>query len=205
MDSLTENAMTLILIGLNIAVSLFGFSRTAFTERYLLHVGAILQQRQWDRLITSGFLHGGFFHLAMNLYVLFMFGRIVEQILGSTDFLIVYLASLLGGSCWSVLENLRKPDYRALGASGAVSGIVMSLIVFAPTATFYPLGIPMPGLVFGFAFISISAVLAQNENKVIGHEAHLGGALAGLLTTFVVYPDSLSIFSTQIAALWGGQ
>ena len=175
-------------------------------EQNLFHVGPILQGREWHRIVTSGFLHGGFFHLLINMYVLYGFGRLLEHpnVLGTGGFLIVYGAALLGGSFWSLLENRRKPDYRALGASGATSGIILSVCLFAPFATLILFVIPMPAVVFGVVFIVLSAVLAQRENKVIGHEAHLGGALAGLIATMLVRPDALSIFSEQVAARLGG-
>ncbi len=204
MEDLLATPATLILIAVNVIVSFIGFSNSGFTDRYLFHVGPIRQQRQWDRTITSGFLHGDFFHLAINMYVLFGFGQVIEGLLGTERFLIVYFASLLGGSLWALMENLREPGYRALGASGAVSGCILCVVMFAPTATFYPFGIPMPGLVFGLGFILISAMLAQNKNKVIGHEAHLGGAIAGILATIAVYPQALSIFSSQVAKALGG-
>ncbi|WOR16450.1 rhomboid family intramembrane serine protease [Hyphomonas sp. FCG-A18] len=206
MEVFYQSPATFVLIAANVIASMIAFSNPRFMEQNLFHVGPILQGREWHRIVTSGFLHGGFFHLLINMYVLYGFGRLLEHpnVLGTGGFLIVYGAALLGGSFWSLLENRRKPDYRALGASGATSGIILSVCLFAPFATLILFVIPMPAVVFGVVFIVLSAVLAQRENKVIGHEAHLGGALAGLIATMLVRPDALSIFSEQVAARLGG-
>ena len=206
MEVFYQSPATFVLIAANVIASMIAFSNPRFMEQNLFHVGPILQGREWHRIVTSGFLHGGFFHLLINMYVLYGFGRLLEypNVLGTGGFLIVYGAALLGGSFWSLLENRRKPDYRALGASGATSGIILSVCLFAPFATLILFVIPMPAVVFGVVFIVLSAILAQRENKVIGHEAHLGGALSGLIATMLVRPDALSIFSEQVAARLGG-
>ncbi len=175
-------------------------------KKNLFHVGSILSEREWHRMVTSGFLHGGFIHLFVNMYVLFMFGGFVERAVGSTGYLIIYFLALLGGNAWALLENKNKPYYRALGASGATSGIVMAFILFRPfePLMIFPIPFFMPAVVLGLAFIVISAVLAQRENKTIGHEAHLGGALAGLLATIVLAPTAFSEFANEIARALGG-
>ncbi|MEM1087917.1 MAG: rhomboid family intramembrane serine protease [Pseudomonadota bacterium] len=205
MDTLLQSPATFALIAANVIASFIAFSNPRFMDQNLFHVGPILHGKQWYRTVTSGFLHGDGFHLLMNMYVLYLFGRILEaQVLGTIGFLIVYFVSLIGGSAWSLLENRHKPDYRALGASGATSGLILSFCLFAPFAMLVLIVIPMPAIIFGALFIFISAMLAQRDNKVIGHEAHLGGALAGLLITMLVEPSALSIFSEQVVARLGG-
>lgn len=206
MEQITAYPATALLIAANIAASLLALSNRTFMEKNLFHVGPILGGREWHRMLTSGFLHGGMLHLFVNMYVLFMFGSLIEGALGLFGYLIVYFASLLGGNFWSLMENKSKPTYRALGASGATSGIVMSFTLFAPFEKlyFFPIPIPIPAVVLAVIFIVASAILARRENKVIGHEAHLGGALAGILATIAVEPRALSIFSNQIAQVLGG-
>ena len=138
------------------------------------------------------------------MFVLFQFGRFIEYQLGTLSFLIVYFASLLGGNLWALMENFRSPDYRALGASGATSGIILSFCLFQPFAMLLFFVIPMPAVVFAIVFIVISVILAQNENRVIGHEAHIGGGLAGVLATIAVEPRALGHFAEQVSAVLGG-
>ncbi|NQY97873.1 MAG: rhomboid family intramembrane serine protease [Henriciella sp.] len=196
---------SLLIIG-NVIASLIALSNSPFMNRNLFHVGPILERREWHRMVTSGFLHGGILHLFVNMYVLFMFGGFVERVVGPVSYIIIYFAALLGGNAWALLENRTKPSYRALGASGATSGIVMSFILFRPfePLMIFPIPFFMPAVVLGIVFVVGSAILAQRENKTIGHEAHLGGALAGILVTIAVQPAALSNFSNEVARALGG-
>ncbi|WP_084399395.1 rhomboid family intramembrane serine protease [Henriciella aquimarina] len=204
MESFSQFPATLTLIGANVLASLYAFSNPAFLIGNLFDVGAIRQRREWHRLITSGFLHGGLFHLLINMFVLFQFGQFIESWIGTAKFVIVYFAALLGGNLWALLENFRKPDYRALGASGATSGIILAFCLFEPFRMLYVIVFPMPAVVFAILFIVVSAMLAQRENKVIGHEAHIGGGIAGLLATIALEPQALAVFAEQISAVLGG-
>jgi membrane associated rhomboid family serine protease len=204
MENFAAFPATLTLIAVNVGASVLAWLSPPFMLGNLFHVASIREKREYHRLITSGFLHGGVFHLLINMFVLFQFGRYIEYQLGIVSFLIVYFAALIGGNLWALLENFRDPDYRALGASGATSGIILSFCLFQPFAMLLFFVIPMPAIVFGILFIVISSVLAQRENRVIGHEAHIGGGIAGLVATIIVAPQILSIFSRQVAAVLGG-
>ncbi|MCH9751507.1 MAG: rhomboid family intramembrane serine protease [Alphaproteobacteria bacterium] len=206
MEQMLTTPVTSLLIAGNVIASLIALSNPSFMAKNLFHVGPILQQKEWHRMVTSGFLHGGILHLLVNMYVLFMFGGFVERVVGPVAYLIIYFAALLGGNAWALLENKAKPSYRALGASGATSGIVMSFILFRPfePLMIFPIPFFMPAVVLGIVFLVGSAILSQRDNKKIGHEAHLGGALAGILVTIAVQPAALSNFSQQVARALGG-
>ncbi len=204
MENFSVFPATLTLIAINVAASIYAWLNPRFLMSNLFHVEAVRQGREYHRLVTSGFLHGGVFHLLINMFVLFQFGRFIEYQLGTVSFIIVYFAALLGGNLWALMENFRSPDYRALGASGATSGIILSFCLFQPFAMLLFFVIPMPAVVFAILFITISVILAQNENRVIGHEAHIGGAIAGLVATIAIAPQSLSIFADQVARFLGG-
>ncbi|MCR9193369.1 MAG: rhomboid family intramembrane serine protease [Hyphomonas sp.] len=206
MEQMLTTPVTSLLIAGNVIASLVALSNPSFMAKNLFHVGPILEQKEWHRMVTSGFLHGGILHLLVNMYVLFMFGGFVERVVGPVAYLIIYFAALLGGNAWALLENKTKPSYRALGASGATSGIVMSFILFRPfePLMIFPIPFFMPAVVLGIVFLVGSAILSQRDNKRIGHEAHLGGALAGILVTIAVQPAALSNFSQQVAKALGG-
>ncbi|MEQ8557921.1 MAG: rhomboid family intramembrane serine protease [Henriciella sp.] len=204
MESFSQFPATLTLIAANVLASIYAWLNPPFLMGNLFHVAAIRQNREWHRLVTAGFLHGGVFHLLINMFVLFQFGGFIEYWVGTVNFIIIYFAALLGGNLWALLENFRNPDYRALGASGATSGIILSFCLFAPFAMLYVIIIPMPAVVFAILFIGISAFLAQRENRVIGHEAHIGGGIAGLLATIVLEPGALATFAEQVSSVLGG-
>lgn len=204
MEEIANYPATILVIVANVAASLYAFANPVFMEKNLFHVGPILARREWSRMITSGFLHGGIFHLLANMYAVWFFGRMLEPFLGSGKFVIIYAVSLLGGNLWALMENRRKPFYRALGASGATSGLVLSFTMFAPLAMLGFFFVPAPAVLLAVIFIVVSAILAQREDKIIGHEAHLGGAIAGILATIAVAPESLSRFSSEMSRVLGG-
>lgn len=206
MEQFAQSPVTITLIILNVIASIAAWQNEPIMSRGLFHVSPMQNRNEWDRGITSGFLHLNGMHLLMNMYVLWMFGSILEdpRLLGSMNFAIVYAVSLLGGSAWSYLENFRNPDYRALGASGAVSGVLIGTCLFIPLAQLSLLGVlPMPAVVFAVGFIAISAVLSTRENTIIGHDAHLGGALAGLVMTIILRPDAWPRFIRTVSKALG--
>ena len=195
---------TLTLIVLNVFASLIAFQNDRFNTQNILWVGPMKDRGEWHRLISSGFLHVNGPHLFLNMYGLFMFGPVIEHVLGGVNFLIIYLASLIGGSVWAYWWNRDTPDYRAAGASGALSGIILAFCMIAPfSILLFLFVIPMWGIVFGVAFVVLSYLLSQRANRIIGHEAHLGGAVVGVVTTLLVEPRVWTSFLAQIAEKFG--
>jgi membrane associated rhomboid family serine protease len=204
MDSLISSPVTLGLLMLNIAASLIAFGNAAFMTQNILWVRPMKEKGEWYRGLSSGFLHVNAPHLLLNMYGLWLFGPICEHVLGGVGFGIVYLASLIGGSAWAYLHNQNAPEYRAAGASGALSGIVLAFCLFEPFAILLAFFvIPMWGIVFGILYVGLSYAFSLREDKVIGHEAHLGGAVAGILTTLLVRPETLTEFIAQAAQRLG--
>ncbi len=195
---------TFALIVLNVIASLVAFRNVAFNQQNILWIGPMQQRGEWHRLISSGFLHVNGPHLFLNMFGLYMFGPIIEHTLGGTNFLIVYLASLIAGNVWAYFWNRNQPDYRAAGASGALSGIILAFCMIAPFQMLYLLFlIPMWGIVFGVLYIVVSYIFSQRANRVIGHEAHLGGAVAGAVTTVLVDARVWPNFVNQLAERLG--
>ena len=198
--------ITFAIIVANVIYSMFGFSNSQFFEANYLRVEEIVNKNQWHRVLTSGFLHVGPGHLLLNMLTLFFFGPYLEiRLLGPLNYLLVYFTALIAGSVWAILENYKRPDYSAVGASGAVSGVLISYCLFEPFSMIYLfMVLPIPAIVFGIAFISYSAIASGNEESRIGHEAHLGGAVAGLLVTMLLYPGIITNVMSQIASMFNG-
>ena len=196
--------VTLSLIVANVLVSLLGFQNRTFFEDNVFWVEPIRQGNQWHRFFTSAFLHVNGTHLFINMYVLWEFGRVLEYNIGAGNLVAIYIASLIAGNAWEYVDNRDTPDYRAVGASGATSGIVLSFSVLAPFATLGVLFvIPMCAIVAAALFIGVSFILSKNENRMIAHGAHLGGALAGAAMTFFLVPGSLTSLMQQVAERLG--
>ncbi|WP_405604031.1 rhomboid family intramembrane serine protease [Polaribacter sp. Asnod1-A03] len=184
------NQAVLLLIIANVLVSMKGFKDYSFLDKYKFQVGKVLSGEK-IRTITSGFLHVDWVHLGFNMYALYLFGGIVAAILGTPNFLIVYLASLLAGSLYSLHFHKNEPYYSAVGASGAVSGIIYSAILLYPEMELYLyfIPIPIPGYIFGVGYLLYSIYGMKKQLGNVGHAAHLGGAIGGFVFTLLLNPS----------------
>ncbi len=180
----------LLLIISNVFISNKGFSDVQFFDRYKFSVFQ-LQKNEYFRLLTSGFLHVNTAHLIFNMFALYIFGDVVIQITGVYLFLLIYIASLFAGNYFTYFNHKNEPNYTAVGASGAVSGIVYSSILIFPqmklVLLFLP--IPIPGYTFGILYLLYTLFGMKSRRDNIGHTAHFGGALAGFLITLLIYPS----------------
>jgi len=176
-------------MAVTVLVSIGGFASAPFMERCLFEPEAILRYRQYHRLITSGFLHANWPHLAVNMFSFYSFGGSIESLIGPSTLLVVYFSSILGGNLLSLLLH-RNHAYRALGASGGVCGVVFASIFLIPGSSVYlfPVPVPIPASIFAVLFIVISFFGIQSRRGNIGHDAHLGGAVIGLLVTTLLHP-----------------
>lgn len=179
----------IIIIGLNLIVTWSAFQDQGRFNDTLLRVGN-LKQGQWYRLFSSGFVHVDWTHFFFNMFSLYVFAGRVEVNLSSAYFILIYAISLLGGNLLAWFYHRDNNEYRAVGASGAVSGIIFSAIILEPGMSLYMffIPIPIPAWIYGLIFIlySIYGIGKQHDN--IGHEAHLGGALSGLIVTLLLAP-----------------
>jgi membrane associated rhomboid family serine protease len=179
---------TIAIIALTVGCSLIGFRDPGFTERFIFSPFEVLAGKQYYRLVTSAFLHADLNHLLMNMISLFLFGRILEEHIGPWQFLLIYFASVVGGSLLSLWLH-RHHAYRALGASGGVCGIVFSYVALYPTGTILShFVIPIPAWAYGILFLIGSFIALRRQTDNIGHDAHIGGAVIGLWTTGALQP-----------------
>ncbi|MBX2926606.1 MAG: rhomboid family intramembrane serine protease [Saprospiraceae bacterium] len=186
--------VTLILIVANVLFSYQGFKNRLFFEGYKFEVDSILINKDRIRLISAGFLHGSWTHLVLNMVGLYLFGRLLEYDMGGFNLLLIYVAGLIGGNMLSLYIHRQHGDYSAVGASGAVSGLVFAVIALMPGVEIGLILLPIfiPGWIFGLLYIlyTIYGIKSQSDN--IGHEAHLGGALAGMIAAVIMQPEALT-------------
>lgn len=188
MDNL--HIATIAIIAANVLVSLKGFNDTSFFERYKFGIGPI-QSGQKERMFTSGFLHVDFSHLLFNMLTLYFFANVVISWFGPGKFLLIYFISLIGGSLLALFFHKDEPYYSAVGASGAVTGILYAAILLHPDMRlgimFIP--IPLPAYVIGIGYLLYSIYGMKSRLGNIGHTAHFGGAIGGYVTTLLFMPD----------------
>ena len=212
--------ITIIIIAANVIFSLKGFQDPVFFNRYKFQTGAVLNGKQYDRILTSGFLHVDYTHLIFNMLTLYFFANVVIQffaapsyfVYGSTGmanittgyimFTVVFIAAVLAGNLLALFFQKNNPYYSAVGASGGVSGVLFAAIAVFPEMT---LGImfviPMPGWVFGILYLGYSVYGMQKQLGNIGHEAHLGGAIIGLIVPILFYPEIFTVNKLYILGM----
>lgn len=183
------NTILIAIIAINVLISYKGFNDLSFFRKYEFHVGSIRSGEQ-IRMISSGFLHADLTHLIFNMLTLWFFAPVVSSYLGNFSFGLIYFGSLIFGSLLTMVFHKNDYGYRAVGASGAVTGVLYSAILLQPDMM---LGIffiiPIPAYLFGILYLlySIYGMKAKNDN--IGHTAHFGGAIGGYLITLIKDPQ----------------
>jgi membrane associated rhomboid family serine protease len=183
----------LVLILVTIAFSYKGFKSETFFAANQFEVDPILIGKDYKRLVSAGFLHLSWTHLIVNMYSLLAYSPIIEGAVGGLGLLVIYAVCLVGGNLLALYVHRFHGDYRAVGASGAVCGIIFAAIALYPGMgvrfPFIPLS--LPGWLFGMLYLlySMYGIKAQRDN--IGHEAHLGGALTGMLLMIAFRPAAL--------------
>ena len=167
-----------------------GLRHSSYQDKYLFHSEKILLDKEYYRLLTSGFLHVNWLHFGFNMLALTSFALSIEVLLGIKSFLIIYFLSMLGGSLLSLYIHRNHYDYTAVGASGAISGVVAASIILFPNSEIGLIFIPggIKSWVFGLIFIVISILGIKSQSDNIGHEAHLGGILTGIVATSIISP-----------------
>jgi len=181
--------ITIILIAANVIISMKGFNDFAFFEKYKFNIAAI-RNGEYIRLFTSSFLHVNTMHLFFNMFTLFFFAEVIIQTAGTTAFLLIYLVSLLVGNLLSYHFHKNEYYYSAVGASGAVTGVLYSAILFYPNMGLYLFFIPIeiPAWIFGILYLMYSIYGMKKQLGNIGHDAHFGGAAAGYVVTLLIAP-----------------
>ena len=187
------NQIILGLIIANVLISMKGFGDYVFIDKYKFQVGKIIGGEK-IRMLSSGFLHVDWMHLGFNMYALYLFGDIVTQTLGTSNFIAIYFGSLLAGNLYALFFHKNEPYYSAVGASGAVSGVLYASILLYPDMTLmlFPLPIPIPAYIFGVGYLLYSIYGMKKQLGNIGHAAHLGGAMGGFIITIALFPQIIA-------------
>ena len=199
---LSVNSVAILLIILNIYFSYKGFNDINFFNKYKFNPSYI-KRGERIRYLSSGFLHVDTTHLIVNMFTFYFFADSVIYRVGEMNFLIIYFASLIFGNILTYRLNKNKLNYNAVGASGAVMGIVYASILLNPSMTLFFFIIPMPGYLFGIGYLFYSIYSMKQRNDNIGHEAHLGGAIAGFFATLLISPILLinNMFTVAVLSI----
>lgn len=184
------SVFTILIIVATVYISFLGFNNLPVVERYVFCPQYILRDKQYYRLITSSFLHADWQHLAFNMFSLYAFGHRIEHVFGALVFLTIYFASIIGGDLLSLLVH-RHHIYRAYGASGGVCGMIFAYIFLFPGSGISMFFVPVsiPAWLYAIVFLLGSFYGIKRSWGNIGHDAHLGGAIIGLVTATFLHPE----------------
>jgi membrane associated rhomboid family serine protease len=199
--------MTLYIIIITSIISLIALSNAQLMSALIFDPALIKSKKQYYRFVTCGFLHGDFFHLLVNMFVLYSFGQAVEyyysKVFGERAWIIyvlLYLSSIFAANVFTYYKHRNNYSYRSLGASGAVSAVVFTSILFAPFSKIYLYGIiGMPGILLGIIYLIYSYYMSRRETTDnINHDAHWQGAVYGILFTLALKPQVFLIFINEL-------
>ncbi len=187
-------SITTIILAVTALVTFTGLSNLEFFEKFKFNISSIRAGEQY-RMITSGFLHADWFHFAFNMFSFWSFANFLTQEFSTTSFLLIYFGSMIIGSLLTYYIHKDEPHYSAIGASGAVMGIIYCAILLYPDQKIYLFGaLGIPGYIFAFLYLAYSIYGMKGKYDNIGHTAHLGGAIGGLIFTLLIRPN---LFETR--------
>lgn len=200
-------SITYIFIGITVLVSWYGFNQTNVIRQFIMNPYLINTRDQYYRFISSGFIHRDFIHLLWNMISLYFFGSIVEQafkiifgdVKGSLYFIVLYLLGIIVSDIPTYFKHKNNPGYNALGASGGVASVIFVSIILLPLnkiCLYFALCVP--GFILGIGYLIYSYYHGRKSTDNINHDAHLYGALFGLVFCIIMYPPSLKNFFLQI-------
>lgn len=194
------NIVGICLLIVTLYTSYRGFRDPAFFRSYSFQIDRIQVHKEYKRLLTSGFLHADWTHLIFNMVALHSFAGGLEELMGIPRLLLVYFGSLVTGNLLALFVHRHESGYTAVGASGAVSGLVYASIALFPgiELSLFFLPISIPGWLFGllYTLYTIFSIRAKRDN--IGHEAHLGGGLTGMLIGLILFPSAFFMNTVPI-------
>lgn len=199
--------MTIAIIIITSLISVAAFYRADIFDKLKFNPYLTSEKKQLWRLISYGFVHADWIHLGVNMFVLFSFGRLVSAYFelvfpgkAMFYFLILYFGGLLISAAPAYGRHKENPYYNSVGASGAVSAIVFSSIVFDPMNRIYLMFIPIgiPAIIFGVLYLVYSAYMDKKAKDNIGHDAHFWGGIYGFALTIILQPKLFSHFLFEI-------
>ncbi|WP_296246603.1 rhomboid family intramembrane serine protease [uncultured Stenotrophomonas sp.] len=194
-----QGPITLILIAITALVSWMAFNNRKLADRLILWPPAIDKHKQYDRLVTYGFIHADFGHLLFNMVTLYFFGRSIEVIMVGTTgqwwvYPLFYLSALVVSILPTYLKNQKNPNYLSLGASGAVSAVLFAYILIAPWKLILVMFIPAPAILYAAFYVGYSIWMDKKGGDNVNHSAHLAGAAFGVMFMLIMEPELLQHF-----------
>lgn len=200
--------ITIILIAFTVLLSMYAFKNTAAMQTLIMNPYVVTQRKQYYRLLTSGFIHKDHAHLLWNMLSFFFFGGVIEREFqeifgnrGGVYYILLYTIGIIVSDIPTLFKNKDNPGYNSLGASGGVAAVIFASIILLPMQDIcLYFAICMPGFILGTLYLVFSYYQGRKANDGINHDAHLYGALFGLVFCAVLYPASIPEFIAQVSS-----
>lgn len=181
------------IFGITIVVSLLGlFAAPQIIQRSLLRPYYLSRNREYERLITSGFVHADLGHLIFNMITFWAFAFMLERVIGSVRFVALYFIGMVLSEIGTCIKHRNNPNYASLGASGAILAVLFASIVYFPDQRLFiiPIPVPIPAPLFAVGYLIYSYWSSRNSRGRVNHDAHIGGALTGLAFVAITDPGA---------------
>ncbi len=191
--SLLQQPGAATILALTLAFSIAGLTAfPALIERCVLRPYWLVRRGQWHTLVSSGLVHADYGHLLLNMITFWFFAFQLERAIGTTRFVLLYVLALVASDVNTFLKHRNDPDYGSLGASGAIAAVLFASIVYFPDQSLFiiPIPVPIPAPLFALGYVAYSWYSARQARGRINHDAHLGGALFGLLFVALTDPSA---------------
>jgi membrane associated rhomboid family serine protease len=203
MNEFAHFPVTFTIIAITAIVSFIAFGNADTKYKLLFYPYGMTAPNEYYRFVSYGFIHADYIHLFFNMFTLYSFGRLAEALLFTKgQYILFYISALIASSIFDFIKNRSNSRYAALGASGAVSAVVFSTIIFNPWERNIVLfGIPalaLPNIVFAVLYFVYCAYMAKRGGDNIGHNAHMWGSIYGFVFTGIIHPDMLVNFFYQL-------
>lgn len=189
-----------------LVTSIYALNDPTLYGKFMLHPYSVYRKKNVYTLITSGLIHGSWMHLIFNMFTFYAFAFTLEATIGSVRFGILYFIGLVLSDIPSVIKHKNDFHYHSLGASGAISAVLFSYILFYPlnTLMIFPLPIPIWAALFGVLYLVYSYYMSKSSRDNINHDAHLFGAITGIIVTIILVPGIVTHFIAAITGRIGG-
>lgn len=194
-----------VIFVLTLITTIMAFSNETLYGKLMLHPYSVSKGKYLYTIITSGLIHKDWMHLVFNMISFYCFAFGLEGIIGHWQFAVLYILSLILSDIPSIVKHKNDFWYHSLGASGAISAVIFSYILFSPMSKMMiiPIPIPIPAIIFGVLYLVYCSYASKYSQDAINHDAHLFGALSGLGITIILFPGVVPYFFNQVSAAIG--